>query len=97
MSRNTFISELIRQKRNIAIEFQPEYNLEKLIISVCAFLNSDGGWILVGHSGKYVIGIPGNIKELSDTLRQKIAEEISPQPLIFITNFHGKQLTVNYE
>ena len=94
MSRNAFISELVRQKRNIQIEFQQDYNIRNLIISVCAFLNSEGGWILVGHSGKEVIGISGNIIELADKLRQEFAGNIVPQPLIFIQEeeFENKNL-----
>ncbi len=84
MSRNNFISELIQQRENVQIEFQIDYDLKKTIRTICAFLNTDGGWIIVGHSGKQVYGISEDIDNKTDELKSAIAEMIVPQPLVYV-------------
>lgn len=94
MSKNNFISELIRQKENVQIEFQQEYNLNKITKAICVFLNTDGGWIIVGHSGKQVYGISEDIDSKTNELKSGIAEMIVPQPLVYVIadTYKGKSL-----
>ena len=71
IERNSFISELVRQRKNIQIVFITDYDLKEILITTCAFLNSEGGWIVVGHTGENVTGISGNANKLVDELRTK--------------------------
>lgn len=94
MGRNTFIIELINKKESIQTEFQAEFKVEKTLKAICAFLNTDGGWIIVGHSGKDAIGISGDVDVKTNELKSRIAENIIPQPLVYVQDdvYKGKNL-----
>ncbi|MEA3447188.1 MAG: ATP-binding protein [Bacteroidota bacterium] len=93
MRRNTFITELIKQDDNIQVSFITDYNLMSILSTVCAFLNTDGGWIIVGHSGNKLVGLE-NIDQKSSEVKNKIAEKIIPQPLVYVQDeaFQKKDL-----
>ncbi len=91
MNRNTFIAELIDQKDNIQVSFILEYNLALILATVCAYLNSDGGWIIVGHSGRKLIGIKEDADQKAEEVMSSIAEKIIPQPLIYVQEETYKQ------
>ncbi len=94
MGRNTFIIELINKKESVQTEFQAEFKVEKTLKAICAFLNTDGGWIIVGHSGKDAIGISGDVDVKTNELKSSIAENIIPQPLVYVQDdvYKGKNL-----
>lgn len=94
MSKNSFIAELINQKENVQIEFQREFKLEKILQVICAFLNTEGGWIIVGHSGKDVIGISEDVIGKIDELKSNVIDKILPQPLVYVQEdeYKGKVL-----
>ena len=51
MSNMGFIEALLLQKDESArLRLLAEYNAETVMRIVCAFLNNDGGWIVVGAS-----------------------------------------------
>jgi ATP-dependent DNA helicase RecG len=53
MSRDlSFIAELIQQKESIQIEFVGDYKVPQIMKVICSFLNTQGGWVLVGFDGK---------------------------------------------
>ena len=83
MANQSFISKLLRQE-GINIEFKKEFELGAVLKSICAFLNSEGGWILIGYSRKKVYGISDNIDRIIEDLENNVANEISPQPLVYI-------------
>ena len=82
MINSSFIAELIQQKENLQIEFVDEYKPLQAMQAICAFLNTDGGWVLFGYNGKELIGIADGIEEKVTELKSFIAERIFPQPLI---------------
>jgi ATP-dependent DNA helicase RecG len=82
MNNSSFIAELIQQKENPQIEFVGEYQPQQLMQTVCAFLNTEGGWILLGYNGKELRGISEGIEEKVAELKRLIVESIFPQPLI---------------
>lgn len=57
MSVKTFIKELISQQEHNSLDFKTGWNVEVILKTICAFLNSEGGWIIVGHTGKELIGL----------------------------------------
>ena len=83
MSNDTFISESIKQNNDPQFTFFPEYHLEQTLVTICAYLNSDGGWIIVGHSGTELIGIKEESAFNVDELENQIAGNIIPQPLVY--------------
>jgi len=83
MSRNSFISELFHQKDKSQIEFLREFDLTYTLKIVCSFLNSEGGWIVIGHTGKELIGLPELDDEMIDSLKNNINDRIFPQPLVY--------------
>lgn len=83
MSINSFINELVRQQDSKQIEFFTEFNPQQLLESICAFLNGEGGWIVVGHNGTKLVGIPELSNERIDQLKHDINDRIFPQPLVY--------------
>ncbi|MBK7372614.1 MAG: ATP-binding protein [Saprospiraceae bacterium] len=47
MSAVTFIKELIKQQEHHSLEFKSSLNVEAILKTICAFLNTNGGWIIV--------------------------------------------------
>lgn len=84
MANLSFITKLLKQE-DVNIEFKSKFELRSIIETICAFLNTDGGWILIGYSSKKVIGISGNIKELISELEESVLNNISPQALVYIS------------
>lgn len=83
MNKETsFIAELIQQKENIQIEFVGEYKVPQIMQAICSFLNTQGGWVLVGYNGKEFRDISAEIQAKVVELKQQILEEIFPQPLV---------------
>ena len=82
MSSSSFIAELIQQKENLQIEFVGDYNSKNIMQATCAFLNTEGGWVLVGYTGKELTGIVEGIEEKVTELKRLIVEQIFPQPLV---------------
>jgi len=84
MSRNSFIKELLKQKGSTQIEFLSEFNIETILQSISSFLNTEGGWIIIGHTGKTLIGIPEITDNNIEDLQQNINDRIFPQPLVYV-------------
>ena len=85
MANQSFITKLLKQE-DINIEFKAKFELNSILKTICAFLNSDGGWILIGYSNKKVIGVSENIQEIIDKIENLTFNKIVPQPLVYIDN-----------
>jgi ATP-dependent DNA helicase RecG len=94
MRSNSFIEGLIKQKNGIQIDFIKEFNLDDILCSICSFLNSDGGWILIGYSKNKSTGIENFTSNLLKDLEDNIADRIFPRPLIYIQSELYKDKTV---
>ena len=84
MSAITFIKELIKQKERHSLEFKSNWDIEAILKTICAFLNTDGGWIIVGHDEKDLIGLPEINENKVNQFKQTALEQIFPQPLIYV-------------
>ena len=84
MSAKSFIKELIDQQENNSLEFKVGWNEEAILKTICAFLNTEGGWIIVGYNQKEVIGLPNITEQNVKELKQKALERIFPQPLVYV-------------
>ena len=84
MSAITFIKELIKQQEHHSLEFKSSWNVEAILKTICAFLNTDGGWIIVGHNEKELIGLPDINENKVNQLKEIALEQIFPQPLIYV-------------
>jgi ATP-dependent DNA helicase RecG len=84
MSRNSFIKELLKQKGSTQIDFLSEFNIEAILQSICSFLNTEGGWIIIGHTGKTLVGIPELTDDNIEDLQHNINDRIFPQPLVYV-------------
>ncbi|MFS4454822.1 ATP-binding protein [Maribacter sp. 2304DJ31-5] len=83
METQSFIQELLKRKGELNLAFLQEFDVSVILQNICGLLNSEGGWVLVGHNGKKFVHL-----ELSDAtinnLRQEVNTQISPQPLVYI-------------
>jgi ATP-dependent DNA helicase RecG len=84
MSTKSFIEELKVQQEHINLEFKATWNVEAILKTICAFLNKEGGWIIVGHNEKDLIGLPDITEEKVNQLKQNALENIFPQPLVYV-------------
>lgn len=93
MARQSFIAKLLKQE-NTNIEFKSRFEIKPILQTICAFLNSDGGWVLIGYSGTKTIGIVNRIDERIEELEDAVFSEISPQPLVYISeeSYEDKKL-----
>jgi len=80
----SFIKDLIRQEHlPLPLYFIAEYDRDIVLKSICAFLNGEGGWIVVGLSSDGMfVGVPND--NVVDNLQQSITYAISPIPLVYI-------------
>lgn len=83
MGAKSFIKELISQQEHTTLEFKTGWNPEAILKTICAFLNTEGGWIILGHNEKEVVGLPNVTAETVNQLKQNALENIFPQPLIY--------------
>ena len=87
MDNNNFIDTLLSQKsENVRLRRLSEYNVETVMHSICAFLNNEGGWIIIGISddgNKTNIDVRCVIEDIQKNATQKI----KPLPLVYI---HGE-------
>jgi ATP-dependent DNA helicase RecG len=84
MSAKTFIKELISQQEHNSLEFKTGWNVEAILKTICAFLNTEGGWIIVGHNEKELIGLPDITEQKVNELKRNALENIFPQPLVYV-------------
>jgi len=94
MADISFITRLFREKEGVNIEFKEKFELNKILRTICAFLNSEGGWILIGYYKNKVVGVSENINQIISELEYNVATNITPQPLVYITKetYKGKEL-----
>ncbi len=84
MSAITFIKELINQQEHNSLDFKAGWNVEAILKTICAFLNTEGGWIIVGHNEKELIGLQDITEQKVNELKQNALENIFPQPLVYV-------------
>ncbi len=84
MSAKTFIKELISQQEHNSLEFKTSWNVEAILKTICAFLNTEGGWIIVGHNEKELIGLTDITEQKVNELKRNALENIFPQPLVYV-------------
>jgi ATP-dependent DNA helicase RecG len=58
--------------------------VEAILKTICAFLNTEGGWIIVGHNKKELLGLPDITEQKVNELKQNALENIFPQPLVYV-------------
>lgn len=84
MSAKSFIKELISQQEHNILEFKTGWNVDTILKTICAFLNTEGGWIIVGHNETELIGLPDITEDRVNELKQNALENIFPQPLVYV-------------
>jgi ATP-dependent DNA helicase RecG len=83
MSSNSFIADLLSRKSELNLAFYDRIDFDSILQDTCGMLNSDGGWILVGHNSRESINLKFDQGEIDD-IKSNIASSIDPQPLIYV-------------
>ena len=84
MAELSFIEELMKSKNDINLAFTPQFDRFDILKNICGLLNSTGGWIIVGHTGKNFTSIVVSDDDLN-FLKQEINTSISPRSLVYLT------------
>ena len=79
-----YIQSLLKEKESSQIAFFDAFDNERIAETVCAFLNTQGGRILVGVSPSKEVLFGGDIQPQFQQLRRFIYDSISPESLIGI-------------
>lgn len=84
MSNMGFIEALLSQKDESArLRLLAEYNAETVMRIVCAFLNNDGGWIVIGASEDGArTGV--DVEAVVADIQRNTVQRIKPLPLVYI-------------
>lgn len=80
----SFIKDIISQKPlPLPLRCVLSYDEERIMMEVCALLNADGGWIVlgVGEDGM-LVGLLENYS--TAVLQQELTDKISPIPLVYV-------------
>jgi ATP-dependent DNA helicase RecG len=83
MESQSFIQELLKRKGELNLAFLQEFDVPVILQNICSLLNTEGGWILVGHTGKESVHLEINEATINN-LKQEVNTQISPQPLVYI-------------
>lgn len=93
---SSFIEMLLSQKHlPTPIECVPYPKAEMVAKSICALLNAQGGWLVIGVDDKYnCVGIEN--LEIEKDIQKEITNNISPLPLVYIQkeSYKGKAVVL---
>ncbi|RKS03358.1 RNA-binding domain-containing protein [Flavobacterium sp. 102] len=84
MNENDFIESILQEKEGVQLSLFSHADIEIVGQSVCAFLNTNGGRIIVGVDHDKQVSPLNNLEEAYNALRYFIYNEITPQSLIGI-------------
>ena len=92
---NSIIDNLILQQESLSLEFKTTLNMDSIAKTSTAFLNTNGGSILVGVSdARDVVGIEKDIELAAEELRKYLLENITPQPPLSVDVFDYRSKSV---
>lgn len=91
---NSFIKELVSKKEEIQIAFLQQFDIDEILKVICSFLNTDGGWILIGYKNSSKTIQLNLLQEDIISLESNISNRIFPQPLVYsqLINFEGNNI-----
>ncbi len=93
---NNFLELLLAQKVLPAnIECIEKVKIDKIAKSICAFLNGQGGWIIVGLDDNHN-HVDINISETITKIQYELTHNIAPLPLVYIQkeSYKGKDVVL---
>ena len=93
MMKNSFIRALASQRHlPLPLVFSEGQNIEELLKQICAFLNAEGGWIIVGinNKGECV----GTRLGLADEMQSSVVANINPLPLVYVQTEDEEEKTI---
>lgn len=86
-----FVAALLSQHHlPLPVYFTAETDVERICRTVCAYLNDNGGWVIVGvDSAHNVTGVSNNTL---GTVQSALVSSIIPMPLVYVQedNFEGE-------
>lgn len=83
MNSTTFIENMLIQKGDFNLSTFAAYDAEKVMETVCAFLNNRGGWIVIGIDGNQMLTAV-DVKETVADIQMRAASQIKPLPLLYV-------------
>ncbi|MEL0457343.1 ATP-binding protein [Flavobacteriaceae bacterium SZ-1-7] len=84
MENISFVQELVKKANEFNVKFFRDFDSESILRYICGFLNTEGGWIIVGHTGKEPTYINGLSNDSVVLLKREVNSRISPQSLVYI-------------
>lgn len=84
MATQSFIQQLVNSKSELNVTFLPDFDYEQVLKIICGYLNTEGGWIIIGHSGDNPIRIKEFNHDTISNFKAEVNSKIFPQPLVYI-------------
>ena len=81
-----YLQSLLKKKEDNQLEFIESFNYKRITETVCAFLNTQGGRIIVGVNPQKKPVLQNDISEEFNELRRYIYNAVTPESLIGIRN-----------
>lgn len=80
----SFIKDIINQEHlPLPLRCIPLFDVNRIMMEVCALLNTGGGWVALGVSDDgAVVGLPKDYSAV--TIQQELTNKISPVPLVYV-------------
>lgn len=94
MTDNEFIRSLLKEKEGPQLQFIESFNYQRITQTVCAFLNTQGGRIIVGVNSNKEPVLKHEITPEFDELRRSINNVITPESLIGVRKEEFKNLPI---
>jgi ATP-dependent DNA helicase RecG len=86
MENLSFIQELVNNKNELNVTFLKSIDQDLILKIICGYLNTEGGWIVIGHTGNHPISINNVENNAVTILKTEVNNRIHPQPLVYIAH-----------
>ena len=84
MTEFEYIQSILKEKKGYQLEFIESFNYERIVETVCAFLNTQGGRIIVGVNSQKELVLKNEISQEFKELKRHIYDKLTPESLIGI-------------
>lgn len=79
------VQQLVKQAESSTLEFKSKADVSATLQTICAFLNGEGGRIIIGIGGDgKIVGLP-DVEAMRQKLLQRLQTQVAPPPNVTAT------------
>lgn len=88
--KKSFIDTLIENQDRAQMELMADFDIQRILETVCAFLNTQGGWVVVGRDRERTGGLGDRAAIIADEIETAILNRIFPQPMVYTNSLESE-------